>query len=75
MLNRTVSNGRKTLKEMLSILSDQGNENQNNSDITSKTLMTAYAREDVDKGEDSSIAGESANLYSCWWKLVCQFLR
>ncbi|ERE89594.1 endonuclease reverse transcriptase-like protein [Cricetulus griseus] len=33
--------------------------------LKSETSMTAYAEEDVEKGEHFSTAGGSANLYSC----------
>ena len=35
ILNRKISNGRKTLKEMFNILGHQRNENQNDSEIPS----------------------------------------
>ena len=39
ILNRRTSNGQKTLKVMLNILSDQGNANQNNFEIPSYTCQ------------------------------------
>jgi hypothetical protein len=56
---------------MFNILSHQGNANQNDSDSTlhssewlrSKTQRTVHTGEDVEQGEQCSIAGESANLY------------
>ena len=73
ILNRRISNGTETLKEMFIILSHQGNVNQNDSEIPilhllewlrSKTQMTAYAGEDVEQGEHFSIANRSVNLSS-----------
>ena len=57
---------------MFSILSHQGNANQNDSDpfldqsewLRSKTQVTADAGEDVEQGEHSSIAGGIAHLYN-----------
>ena len=37
VLNKRISNGQKTLKEMFNTLSHQGNENQNNFEILSYT--------------------------------------
>ena len=47
-----------SLKEMLNILSHQGNANQNNSEIP------ARAEEGVEQGKPSSIAGGSEDLYN-----------
>ena len=56
ILNRQISNGRKTPKKMFNIHRHQKNTNQNNSEISSytrqngqdkKTLMVVFAREDV----------------------------
>ena len=68
ILNRRISNDQKTLKEMLNILSQQGNANQNNSEVPSyqsewlrsKTPMIAYAGGDVDR-----VRGKSLH---CWWE-------
>jgi hypothetical protein len=62
----------KTLKEMLSILSHQGNTNQNYFEIPSYTCGVAKIKNTRDgscwrgcgTGEHSSIASESRNLYS-----------
>ena len=55
ILNRKISNGQMTPKEMFNILSHQGNTNQTNSEIhlipvrmsKIKTPMIAYAGEDA----------------------------
>ena len=56
ILNRRISNGQKTPKEMFNIFSHQGNINQTNSEIhlipvrmsKIKTPMIAYPGEDAD---------------------------
>ena len=74
ILNRGISNGQETLKEVFNIINLQGNANQNDSEIPSYTCQNGYdqkhkvqltlAGKDVEQGEHSSIAGWSANLYS-----------
>ena len=39
ILKREISNGQEALKEMVKVLSDQGNANQNNSEIPSYTYQ------------------------------------
>jgi hypothetical protein len=72
-LNKGIYNDQEALKEVFNILSHQGNVNQNElwDDILyssewlrSKTQVTVHAGEDVEQGEQASIAGEIANLYN-----------
>jgi hypothetical protein len=74
ILNRGISNSQEGLKEMLSVLSHQGNANQNISRgpilhtstwLRLKTQEIADAVEDVEQGEHVFfIAGRTANLYN-----------
>jgi hypothetical protein len=65
-------NDQDALTEMFKVLSHQGNRNQNNPEITlhqsewqkSKTQVTAHPGEDVEKEEQSSIAGGITDWYN-----------
>jgi hypothetical protein len=72
ILNRGISYGWETLKEIFNILSNQGNANQNDSEIPSYTCQNSkikdtsdtHAVKDVKQAEHSTIANGNAILYS-----------
>ena len=68
---RETSNGQETVKEMFNILSHQVKTTLRfhlipigMAKIKKKKSRKAHACEDVEQGENSSIAGESINLYN-----------
>ena len=72
ILKREISNGQEALKEMVKVLSHQGNANHNNSEVLlypsemvrSKSQEIAHTGKDIEQGEHSLIASRSANLYN-----------
>jgi hypothetical protein len=71
--NWGISNGSEAPKEMFKVLSDQRNANQNYPEtpllhqsewLRSELQVTTHVREDVEKEEQSSIAGGNANWYN-----------
>jgi hypothetical protein len=70
VLNRGILNGREELKEMLKVLSHQGNSIQNNLEIPSYIIRMAKIKQKQNK--NSSICrrrcGARGTLLHCWWE-------
>ena len=82
ILKREISNGQEALKEMVKVLSHQGNANHYISEVhlypsemvRSKSQEIAHTGKDIEQGEHSLIASRSANLYNLQ-KSIWQLLR
>jgi hypothetical protein len=67
VLSKGILNGWEAFKEIIEVLSHQGNANQNpefSSYTKIKTQVIEHSGQEVEQGEYSSIASGNANLYN-----------